>query len=348
MRDNDNTRMMIVDDEPAIREVLSRTFSDRGFLCDTADGYDDAISKLQSGAYDIAMLDINMPGRSGIDLLQSIMSLDGDVAVIMVTAIADTQTAIGAMRMGAYDYVTKPFNLVEVIMSVERALEKRNLQLDNREYQEHLEIKVSEKTEELRQTFVGAIASLAEALDAKDPYTNGHSQRVTMICEIIAQAMKLDEEMSERIRMAGVLHDLGKIGVPETILNKVGKLSDEEFGIVKTHSVRGEKIIEPFIKDKGIREIVRHHHERYSGGGYPDGISGEEIPVGARIMSVADAYDAMTSDRSYRKAMAPEDAEAELVACSGKQFDPEIVELFIKASDQLPFCPIDSRKKTKA
>lgn len=348
MSENGNTRILIVDDEATIREVLKRTFSERGFTCETAPSYDDAMNLLKGAPFDVAMLDINMPGKSGIDLLQSIMSLDNEMAVVMVTAIADAQTAIGAMRMGAYDYVTKPFNLVEVIMSVERALEKRNLVLDNRDYRQRLEERVSEKTTELRETFVGAISSLAEALDAKDPYTNGHSKRVALICEVIAGAMKLDEKKTERIRLASALHDLGKIGVPEAILNKAGKLTDEEFGIVKTHSVRGERIIEPFVKDKGIREIVRHHHERYSGGGYPDGIIGPDIPVGARIMAIADAYDAMTSDRSYRKAMSPKMAESELAACSGKQFDPEIVEIFLQVCDQMPFCPIDANQKTRA
>lgn len=347
MDTNGKKKILIVDDEATIREVLVRTFSERGFQCETASNYEEAIGKLDASQYDAAMLDIMMPGKSGVDLLKSIMEIERDMAVVMVTAVADAQTAIGAMRLGAYDYVTKPFNLVEVVMSIERALEKRELLLANRNYQEHLEETVKEKTDELRDTFIGAILSLAEALDAKDPYTNGHSKRVTDISEVLAAEAGLGLKMVEKIRLAGTLHDIGKIGVSENILNKNGKLTDEEFDIIKTHPARGEKIVEPFVRDDEIRAIIRHHHERYSGGGYPDGISGDDIHIGARIMGVADAYDAMTSDRSYRKAMTPDKAKSQLLANRGSQFDPEIVDLFFKVEEKLPFCPISARPKTR-
>ncbi|RJQ41807.1 MAG: response regulator [Gaiellales bacterium] len=347
MDGNGKTNLLIVDDESTIREVLKRTFEERGFVCSTATNYDEALEKLEGDCFDAAMLDIMMPGRSGVELLGAIMEHDRDVAVVMVTAVADAQTAINAMRLGAYDYVTKPFNLVEVVMSMERALEKRQLLVENRNYQQRLEETVKERTDELRETFVGAMSSLAEALDAKDPYTNGHSKRVTEISVVLATELGLDESQIEKIRMAGDLHDIGKIGIPEAILNKRGKLSDEEFECVKSHSERGEKIIEPFIRDATVRAIIRHHHERFSGGGYPDGKAGEDIPLGSRIMAVADAYDAMTSDRSYRKAMSPDNAKAQLMANRGSQFDPEIVDIFIMVENKIPFCPVSARPKSK-
>lgn len=339
------TSILIVDDEATIREVMTRTFAEKGFNCFSAENYDEALETINSESIEVAMLDIMMPGRNGVDLLQALKAEDEDIAVVMVTAVADAQTAIGAMRLGAYDYVTKPFNLVEVVMSVERALEKRELLISNRDYQKHLEEKVQEKTDELRETFMGAILSLAEALDAKDAYTNGHSMRVTTISEVIACFIGFDDKQVEKIRMAGILHDIGKIAVPEVILNKEGKLTDEEFEMVKAHSARGEKIIEPFVRDGEIRAIVRHHHERFSGDGYPDGIKGEAIPLGARIMAVADAYDAMTSDRPYRRAMTPEKAREELLTNSGSQFDPNIVDAFFQSEEKVPFCPMSAKPK---
>jgi putative nucleotidyltransferase with HDIG domain len=349
MKTDEKTSILIVDDEATIREVLTRTFEERDYECTNATNYDEALEKLKSASFDIAMLDIMMPGRSGVELLKSIKVHDEDIAVVMVTAVADAQTAIGAMRMGAYDYVTKPFNLVEVVMSVERALEKRELVIANRDYQKHLEMKIEEKTDELRETFMGAIMSLAEALDAKDSYTNGHSKRVTEISEVIGRSLGLDDKEIEKIRLAGILHDLGKIGVSESILNKNGKLTDEEYDRVKAHPALGERIIDPFVRDKEIRAIVRHHHERFSGGGYPDGLKGKKIPIGARIMSVADAYDAMTSDRPYRKAMKPDKAKSQLLSNRGSQFDPEAVDAFIKSEEKVPFCPMSAKpKKAKA
>jgi putative nucleotidyltransferase with HDIG domain len=281
-----------------------------------------------------------MPGKSGVELLGEVREKSPDTAMIMVTAVADTQTAINAMKLGAYDYVTKPFNLVEVLMSVDRAIEKRNLIVSNREYKVNLEKKVGEQTEEIRETFLGALMSLAEALDAKDSYTNGHSKRVTEVAVTLCQELGLASEAIDKIRFAGLVHDIGKIGVPEEILLKPGKLTDEEFDRIKEHSAAGEKILKPIIRDQEILAIVRYHHERYSGGGYPDGKMKEDIPLGARIMAVADAYDAMTSSRPYREALSPEKARSQLMANRGSQFDPEIVDVFIKAEGKMPFCPL--------
>ncbi|MHB0866166.1 MAG: HD domain-containing phosphohydrolase [Thermoleophilia bacterium] len=338
--DKKETRILVVDDESAIREVLTRTLEDEGYVCESADCVDAALEKNTSAPADLILTDIMMPGRTGIQLLQEIKNFFPDTAVIIVTAVADTDTAIKAMRMGAYDYVTKPFNLVEVLMSVDRALDKRSLLLDNREYRNHLERKVEEQTEEIRNTYVGAVKSLAQALEAKDPYTNGHSIRVTEVTVTLAQELGLDHEMLEQVRLAGLVHDIGKIGVPEVVLHKSGKLTDEEFEFIKSHPAAGEKILSPVIKDKTVLGMVRHHHERFGGGGYPGGLVGEDIPLGARLMAVSDAYDAMTSTRPYRGAMTPEKARAQLLSNRGSQFDPELVDLFIRVEDKMPYCPI--------
>lgn len=336
------SNVMVVDDEGTIREVLYRTLSDEGYSCRMAAGVDEALALLEQEPADLILSDIMMPGRNGTELLQEVMGKSPDTAVIMVTAVADTQTAINSMRMGAYDYVTKPFNLVEVLMSVERALEKRSLIITNREYREHLEQRVEEQTGLIRETFLGAVKALAQALEAKDPYTNGHSMRVTELSLTMAAEMGLDRSQVDRIRLAGQVHDIGKIGVPEEILHKEGKLTDQEFDFIKSHPSMGEKILRPVIKDQEVLAIVRSHHERFNGDGYPNGLSADEIPLGARIMAVADAYDAMTSNRPYRKALSPEKAREQLALNKGKQFDPEIVDLFLCIEEKLPFCPLSA------
>lgn len=340
-----STQILIVDDESSVRDVLQRLLSSEGYTCRTATCVEAAISALESAPADLVLSDIMMPGGSGIDLLQKVRWRWPDTIMMMITAVASAQTAIDAMRQGAEDYIIKPFNLTEVHMAVGRALEKRNLLLSNRDYRKSLEKKVEEQTGEIRSTFLGAIKALAEALETKDPYTNGHSRRVTELTVTMAKKMGLPREDVEKIRLAGMLHDIGKIGVPEDILHKPGKLTALQFSSIQEHSAMGEKILMPIIKDPEILEMVRCHHERFDGRGYPDGLAGKEIPIGARLMAVADAYDAMTSNRPYREAMPPERAREQLLAGKGSQFDPAVVDLFIKVEDchELPFCPVSGR-----
>lgn len=340
---NGNARVMIVDDEATVREVLLRTLEEQGYQCLTAANAAEALAVLQTCPVDLVLSDIVMPGKSGVDLLREIRALCPDTAVMMLSAVVDTQTAIMAMKLGAYDYLMKPFNLEEVLLSVERVLEKRNLILANREYREHLEQKVEEQTEQLRESFLGAVKALAEALDAKDTYTNGHSRRMTEVVVTMAREMRLGEKTVEQVRLAGLVHDIGKIGVSEEILLKPGKLSDEEFASIREHPVAGEKILRSVIRDQDVLAMVRHHHERFAGGGYPEGIKGEEIPLGARMLSVADAYDAMTSNRPYRDALTPEKARSQLLANRGSQFDPDVVDAFISSEEKMPYCPISAR-----
>jgi len=347
MTDPKKPQILVVDDEESIREVLQRSLESEGYDCTTASNANEAFGKIGEYSIDLVLTDITMPGETGVDLLKKLRLFNPDTAVIMVTAVADTQTAIEAMKMGASDYVTKPFNLAEVTLSVERALEKRSLLIANREYRDHLEQKVKVQTDEIRSTFLGALTSLAEALDAKDKYTNGHSKRVTEVAVTLAREMGLPEADLERIRLAGFVHDIGKIGVAEDLLHKCGKLTDEEFDRIKEHPEIGEKILRPIIHDPEVIAIVRHHHERFSGGGYPEGLAGEDIPLGSRLLAVADAYDAMTSTRPYRRAMSPEEARSQIMANRGKQFDPEIVDLFIRFEDKLPYCPMTAGPSKK-
>jgi len=322
--------ILIVDDEEAIRRLLRQKLSSEGYRCQEAGGAEQALEKLKAGATELVILDIKMPGKPGTKLLPEIKADYPDTAVIMATAIADASIAINCMKQGAYDYITKPFNLDEVSLSVNRALEKRRLELENRDYQQHLEQRVAEQADKIRASFFNAITALAYALEAKDVYTSGHSQRVTEVSVAIAKELGLPKESLEKIRMAGLVHDIGKIGVRESVLNKPGSLTVEEFKHVRLHSETGERILNPIAEDKEILRAVRHHHERYDGKGYPDGLKGEQIPQLARIIAVADTFDAMTSERPYRKAMSEEAACAEIERCRGTQFDPEAADAFLE------------------
>jgi putative nucleotidyltransferase with HDIG domain len=329
-------KILVVDDEAIIRKLLCKKFSSNGYVCLTAGDADQALKDIAASRPDLVILDINMPGKPGTALLSEIMVTFPDTAVIMATALSNSHTAIHCMKEGAYDYLIKPFDLDDVMLSVSRALEKKKLEHENKDYQQHLEEKVEEQSAKIRASFINSVTSLAYALEAKDKYTSGHSQRVTDMAAAIALKLNLAQESIEKIKQAGLLHDIGKIGVREDILNKTGTLTDEEFQHVKRHCEKGDRILSPIMEDKDISRMVRHHHEHWDGKGYPDGLSGQQIPQGARILAVADAYDAMTSERPYRKAMKPDESRAEIARFAGSQFDPGVVSAFLEISAVKP------------
>ncbi len=322
--------ILLVDDEELIRRLLYKKLSAEGYRCEQAANAEQALEKLKEDSIELVILDIKMPEKSGVELLPEIKAKYPDTAVIMATAVSDANVAINCMKAGAYDYVTKPFNLDEVSFSVERALEKRRLELENQDYQQHLEQRVEEQAQKIRTSFFNAVTALAYALEAKDIYTSGHSQRVTEVSVAIAKHLGLPKETIEKIRLAGLVHDIGKIGVREVVLNKPGSLSEEEYEHVRLHSETGEHILTPIVGDEEILKAVRHHHERYDGNGYPDGLKGEQIPLLARIIAVADTFDAMTSERPYRKALTEEAACAEVERGRGTQFDPKAADAFLE------------------
>jgi len=328
-------KILVVDDENVVRKLLCQRLSNEGYQCLEADSGDQALEILKGDQIGLVLLDIKMPGKSGTELLPEIKERYSDTAVIMITAIVDTNIAVQCMKQRAYDYIIKPFNLEEVILSVERALERRRLEIENRGYRLHLEQKVEEQARKIRDAYVNSITALAYALDAKDHYTSGHSQRVTEIAVAIARELGLPPHEIDKIRLAGLLHALGKIGVREDVLLKPGKLTAEEYQHVKSHPESAEHISRPVVEDDEVLAMIRHHHEHYDGSGYPDGHKGEQIPLGARILAVADAYNAMTSERPYRKAMSPEKALAELERNKGSQFCPKVVDAFLKVGKSL-------------
>ena len=322
--------ILIVDDEKDITKLLHQKLSGEGYHCQKAGSVAQALGRLRSNPAELVILDIKMPGRSGIKLLLEIKTNYPDTEVIMATGVTDIHVAIQCLKKGAYDYLIKPFNLGEVVLSVEKALEKRRLELENRYYQRHLEQKVEEQAKKIRTVFLNAIAALVHALEAKDKYTSGHSRRVSEISVAIAKELGMAPDRIERIRLAGLLHDIGKIGVRESVLNKRTQLTRLEYRHVLNHCEVGEQILAPVVENNELLRIVRHHHEHFDGSGYPDGLSNEKIPLDARILAVADAYHAMTCERPYRKAISTEAAYAEIERGKGTHFDPVVADCFLR------------------
>ncbi len=322
-------RILVVDDEATVRKLLCQRLSREGYQCEEADSAEQALEKSKANPADVMILDIKMPGKSGMELLPEIKASYPDTAVMMATALNDVNISIQCMKEGAYDYICKPFNLTEVVLSVEGVLEKKRLEREIREHQQFLEEKVDEQTKEVRKVFLGAIEALAFALEAKDQYSAGHSRRVTEIAVAIGKEMGLSQDCVEDLRWGGLLHDVGKIAIDQIIQNKPGRLTPEEYEHIMTHANVGAGIVKPVVNDKVV-EMIEHHHDRYDGSGMNQTVVGKKIPVGARILAVADAFDAMTSDRPYRMAMSIDEALNEIRRCAGSQFDPEVAAAFLK------------------
>jgi putative two-component system response regulator len=326
-------RCLIVDDEPRLRQVLMHLMRNDGFSCLEAGNGEEAVAMLEQQPVTLVMSDLRMPKMDGVGLLRQIRGRWPDAAVVMITAVADVEVAVSCLAMGAMDYLTKPFHLEEVRARVSQALEKRRLILENRDYQDRLEERVAVQARRLEELFLASVQSLAEALEVKDPYTRGHSIRVSHYSSAIARVLDLDTDVVRQIELGGQVHDIGKIGVREAVLNKPGPLTDEEYAHIMTHPLVGWRILGPLLSEAPLSlSIVRSHHERWDGRGVPDGLAGDAIPLEARITAVADSYDAMTSARPYRPAqLTPAQALTEIQANSGTQFDPTIVDAFVAA-----------------
>lgn len=347
---NSPQRLLIVDDDPNVRKLLATKLTHLGYQCRTADRADRALAAMEREPVHLILSDIMMPGLSGIDLLKRVVQAYPETAVVMLTAAADTQLAVQAMKVGAYDYITKPFNLEELAVHVEKALERRHLFVENRAYHRSLEQRVAEQTREIRehlalerrrreeldhtltlleQSYHDTIDALIMALDYRDNETQGHTQRVSVYTVELATRLGVDGADLEIIKRGAILHDIGKIGVSDTILRKPSKLTDAEWLEMRRHVQYGYEMLKDIAFLHDAAKIVLHHHERFDGQGYPNGTSRDEILFGARIFVVADTFDAMTSERPYRRALPYEHAQAEISRCAGTQFDPRVVDTFL-------------------
>lgn len=474
------SRILVVDDEEDITAVLGDILAEQGYLVELARDGDEAWDKVQADPFDAVITDLKMPRMGGLELLRRVKDSGHPSIVIMMTGFATVETAIESLKIGAYDYILKPFKVSELLQVVARALEKIRLEAENLHLREQLSLlRLSEAVAsslsldevlsivveaalkeveadgvellfrppgsaefsrrlglghdgalpallgnprlleaklaceahlqitgkalgglleptaaaqvrtllsvplrrggqvlgmlnayssrsrkaflpreekalvvlgdraatslenallfaDLENTFRQTIQGLALALETKDAYTHGHSENVTRLCEATAVQMGMDPAFCAHLHQSAVLHDIGKIGISSSILNKPGRLTADEYEIIKSHPRMGRRILEPISFLKGAAPVVYHHHERWDGGGYPEGLSGEEIPLASRIMAVADTYDAMTSDRAYRQGLSREEATAEIRRCSGAQFDPECARAFLAAQPEEP------------
>jgi len=329
-------QILIVDDEEVICSILARRLTREGYACVMANNGREALQYFYKHPFSLIISDIKMPEMDGLALLKRVKATNPKMMVIMVTAFPEIDLAVEAMHLGAYDFIIKPADLDLVILSVKKALEKKRLEEEIVAYRSHLERLVEERTTKLQQAYrilkkahLDSVKVLVEAIDAKDPYTRGHSDRVTRMSLKIAFQFGFAEDRLESLEYGALLHDIGKIGIKDEVLQKPGALNSEEYQYIQEHPLIGVKIIEglDFFKDK--IPMIRHHHEHYDGSGYPDGLLGAAIPLEARIIAVPDAFDAMTSARPHRGMMSLQDVLMELEKCKGTQFDPKILEIFL-------------------
>lgn len=320
--------VLIVDDEDNNIQLLKRTLRGQYNLLTANDGMQALeIVKEYGDKISLIVSDQKMPVMEGTEFLKHVRETNPQIIKILLTGHVGTDILVSAINdCDLFQYILKPFEPEELKIAVEKGLEKYAMASNNKLYYK-----------ELRELFYKTIRAISNALDTRDSYTNGHSLRVTLYSMILAKELNLDNEYMEDIEIAGLLHDIGKIAMPKNILCKNGKLTEEEFVVMKSHPVVGEKIVVNIKKLQMISEWVKAHHEKWNGTGYPDGLKGEQIPLAGRIIAIADTYDAMTSTRPYRTALSHETAMNEIGRCSGTQFDPQLAELFIKLSDRIDY-----------
>jgi len=335
-------QILVVDDELDIRSEIATTLKKQGHRVHLAISAREAAELLERETFDLILTEINMQSGSGLALLERTSTLYPHLPVVIVTAIDDITVAIDAMRRGAYDYVLKPFQREGLLAAVDRALVHGQAAHATRNYQQNLERTVQARTEMLEQAMKDlehsydiTLEALGDALDLKDAETEGHSKRVTAYTIVLARAMGIGPDEIKTIARGAFLHDIGKMAIPDKILRKPGPLTPAEQAVMREHCAMGYNILRkiPFLS--GSAEIVFAHQERFDGSGYPSALKGADIPIGARIFAVADTLDAITSDRPYRTAGGFDAARAEILRCTGTQFDPAVVEAFVKIPDEL-------------
>jgi cyclic di-GMP phosphodiesterase len=329
-------QVLLVDDEESISTMLSHRLCREGLRCRSASNGAEALEILKQDEFDVVISDLRMPGISGMELLRTVRSAYPHITFLVATGVDDVRVGVEAMKEGAADYLLKPFQLDGVAMSVARALENKRLARQIEDYRKNLEKMVDQRTKQLRAamkrietTYDETLEALGAALDLRDTETAGHSRRVSLYCLEIARGMGLSRDQLRQISRGSYLHDMGKIGIPDSILLKPGKLTEEETAVMQTHARIGYDLVSRIAFLAPAAEIILTHQERYDGTGYPQGLTGEEIPIGARIFTVADTLDAMTSDRPYRRALPLSAAYEEIRREADRQFDPAVVEVFL-------------------
>jgi putative two-component system response regulator len=321
-------QVLIVDDEVYIQEILKSTLEEAGYDCVAVGSADQALSALAIQSFDITFSDIRMPGKQGTELLQEIRTAYPEVVVIMITALDSANMAIESMRLGAYDYIVKPFNLDQVLVSANRAVDKRRLENANREYQKYLLQVADERAAETRRLFYSMTQVFIHLLDMKAPFNEGHSLRVAEKARYVARELRMTDDGVRKVYLAALLHDVGMILVEDVLLNKQESLTLDEQRHIQERTSRADDVLRPILDDEEVLKSIRHNRERYDGTGYPGHLRGNLIPLGARVIAVVEAFDAITIGRPYRLPRSPQDAIRELTRCAQSQFDPQIVSVF--------------------
>jgi response regulator RpfG family c-di-GMP phosphodiesterase len=328
--------ILIVDDEEMIRDLLSTALTQEGYFCHQVANVDNAFALLGEQPVDLVISDIMMPVRSGVELLRDLKKVNPDIAVLMITGLSDMNTAMECVHLGADDYITKPFGINRVVLTVKNLIERRRLAVEKKNYQVSLEFKVMEQTAQIRKTmnelssaYDNTLTALVKALDAREKEVGSHSERVMNFSSFLGAKLGLAGRDLQELSKGALLHDIGKIGISDNILLKPGKLDDNEWIEMRKHPQIGYAILSEIDFLKAPAEIILCHHERFDGTGYPNKLKGEQIPIGSRIFAVVDTLDAMTSDRPYRKALPFAMAVDEVIKFRGIQFDPAVADLFL-------------------
>lgn len=329
-------RVLIVDDEAIDREVLLRKLSSSGYLCEACADGESALQRLARESYDVVLCDLNLAGMNGKTLLKQSLLIRSDAAVVLVTEATDVAGAVAALKEGAYDYIVKPYSLEEVSAAVSRALERRRLIRENLEYERTLEQRVVGRTQELKEaldvlehTYRSTLMALSTALDTREPDSQGHSRRVMMYALKLARAMGIEEPDLRAIEQGALLHDIGKLGVPDRLLHKASELTEDEWVLMRRHPEIGCRILSGIDFLQKAAQLVLQHQEWFDGKGYPAGLRGSEILPGARILAVADTLEAMTSNRPFQAGIPFEEARNRIAELAGNQLDPEVVATFL-------------------
>lgn len=329
-------RILLVDDEEMIRGLLTSALEQEGYICHQASNVDEAFIVLGEQPVDLVISDIMMPGRSGVELLRDLKKINPDIAVLMITGLSDMNTAMECVHLGADDYITKPFGINRVVLTVKNLIERRCLALEKKNYQVSLEFKVMEQTTQIRKTmnelssaYDNTLTALVKALDAREKEVGSHSERVMNYTAFLGGKLGMAGKELQDLAKGALLHDIGKIGISDNILLKPGQLDDGEWIEMRKHPQVGYAILSEIEFLKIPAEIILGHHERFDGTGYPKQLRGEQIPIGSRIFAVVDTLDAMTSDRPYRRALPFDMVLTEIIKYRGSQFDPAIADLFL-------------------
>jgi putative two-component system response regulator len=326
----------VVDDEPSMRDILVRSAWSWGYACQAACSAEQALDMLAECPTPLVVTDLRMPGNGGVWLVKEIQRRWPGTGIIVVTAGDANDAALECLNAGADRYLLKPLRMEEFRHALAATLRTVQLERERERYRRHLEQLVQRHMQRVRQTFLSAIDSLVRTLEARDAYTKGHSFRVLNYSMRLASALELSKGQRRRLSLAAKLHDIGKVGVPEAILNKPAALSLDEESVIRDHPVIGERILAPVIRNADVLSAVRGHHERFDGKGYPDGLRGEQIPLLARLITIPDCFDALTTSRAYRAALPVSQALGILRDGVGTQFEPELMRTFLQIAPQLP------------